>query len=92
MEKKKYTVYYNDGVNEPADVFTADTLDECKAYINDSLQDKTPVNEDYPCTDDVMNSSRTFIYEVYNRPMVEAIDGEDILNEPVFTSDYYYTD
>lgn len=68
MEKKKYIVYKNDEVNEVADVFSADTLEECKDWINEQLEGMTPVNEEYPCTDDVMRSSKTFYYEVYDKP------------------------
>lgn len=92
MEKKKYTVYYNDEVNEVADVFSADTLEECKEWINEQLEGKTPVNEEHPCTDDVMYSSKTFFYKVYDRPMIETVNDEDIFNEAVYTTDYYYAD
>lgn len=90
MEKKKYTVYYNDEVNEVADVFSADTLEECKEWINEQLEGMTPVNEEYPCTDDVMYSSKTFFYEVYDRPIIEIINGEEIFNEAVYETCHYY--
>ena len=92
MEKKKYTVYYDDEVNEVADVFSADTLEECKEWINEQLEGKTPVNEEYPCTDDVMYSSKTFFYKVYDRPIIEIVNDEEIFNEAVYMTDYYYTD
>lgn len=96
MEKKKYIVYYNDGVNEPADVFSADTLEECKHWIAEQLEGKIPVDEEHPCTDDVMYSSKTFFYEVYDRPIVETngseYESDWTYNEAVYTSDYYYTD
>ena len=50
MEKKKYIVYYNDEVNEPADVFSADTLEECKQWIDAQLEGMTPVGEEHYCT------------------------------------------
>lgn len=92
MMNKKYNVYYNDGVNEIANVFSADTLEACKAWINEQLECRTPVNEEYPCTDDVMYSSDTFFYEVYDRPIVETVDDEDIFNEQIYSTDYYYAD
>lgn len=94
MEKKKYVVYKNDEVNEPVDVFSADTIAECKEWINEQLEGMTPVNEEYPCTDDVMRSSKTFYYEVYDKPIVETNGSEYAsdwtYNDAVYTSDYYY--
>ena len=90
MEKKKYTVYYNDEVNEVAEVFSAETLDDCKDWINEQLEGLTPVNDEYPCTDDVMYSSKTFFYEVFDRPIVEKYGSVWTYNDAVYTSDYYY--
>ena len=96
MEKKKYIVYYNDEVNEPADVFSADTLEECKHWIDLHLEVKTPVDEEHPCTDNIMYSSKTFYYEVYDKPIVETNGSEYAsdweYNDAVYTTDYYYTD
>lgn len=92
MMNTKYTVYYNDEVNEIADVFSADTLEVCTDWINKQLTCMTPVNEDYPCSEDVMCSSKTFFYEVYDRPIVETVDDEDIFNESIYSTDYYYAD
>ena len=92
MEKKKYIVYKNDEVNEPVDVFSADTIAECKEWINEQLEGMTPVDEEHPCTDDVMYSSKTFIYEVYDRPMIETVNDEEIFNEAVYETGHYYTD
>ena len=96
MDKKKYTVYYNDEVNEVAEVFSAETLDDCKDWINMQLEGMTPVNDEYPCTDDVMFSSNTFFYAVFDRPIVETNGNEYepdfIYNEAVYSSDYYYVD
>ena len=96
MEKKKYVVYYNDEVNEVADVFSADTLEGCKEWINEQLEGKTPVDEEHPCTDDVMYSSKTFFYEVYDRPIVETngseYESDWTYNKAVYVTDYYYAD
>ena len=46
MEKKKYVVYYNDEVNERAEVFTADTLTECEDWLEDNVEGLTPVNDE----------------------------------------------
>lgn len=92
MEKKKYIVYYNDEVNEPAEVFTADTLTECEDWIEDHVEGLTPVNEEYPCTDDVMRSSKTFCYEVYEGEMITEVNGQAVYNDWCYSSDYYYKD
>ena len=92
MEEKIFNVYFNDGVNCPIIVFEADTLEECKDWIKEQLKGKTPVNDEYPCTDDVMYSSRTFGYEVYKGSMIVEEDGEPVFNNCCYSSDFYYTD
>lgn len=92
MEEKKYIVYLNDGVNEPANVFSADTLAECKDWIAGQLEGKIPVDEEHPCSEDVMNSSHTFYYEVYEGEMITEVDGEAEFNDSCYMSDFYYTD
>lgn len=92
MEKKKYVVYYNDEVNEPADVFSADTIAECKDWIEKQLEGLTPVDEEHPCSDDVMRSSKTFQYEVYEGEMITEIDGVAVYSDLCYSSDYYYKD
>lgn len=96
MEKKNYIVYKNDEVNEIVDMFSANTLEECKAWINGQLEGMIPVDEEHPCTDDVMYSSKTFFYEVYDRPIIETNGSEYAsdwtYNEAVFQTDYYYND
>ena len=92
MGKKKYVVYYNDEVNEPADVFSADTLEECKHWIDLQLEVKTPVDDEHPCTDDVMYSSHTFYYEVYEGDMIVETNGVAEYNDLCYASDYYYRD
>ena len=93
MEEKIFNVYFNDGVNCPIIVFEADTLEECKDWIKEQLKGKTPVNDEYPCTDDVMYSSRTFGYEVYKSEMIVVTeDGEVDFNDACYMSGYYYTD
>ena len=90
MEKKKYIVYYNDEVNEPAEVFTADTLIECEDWISDQVEGKTPVNDND--SEDVINSAKTFSFEVYEGDMIELINGVAIFNDFCYASDYYYND
>ena len=92
MEKKKYIVYYNDGVNEPADVFSADTAEECKSWIAEQLKGEIPVDDEHPCSEKVFDSASTFFYEVYEgEPIVETQDGESEFKDACYTSGYYYT-
>ena len=56
MKEKKFKVYYNDDVNCPDIVFEADTLVECKEWIEEEFKGKIPVNDEFPCTEDVMCS------------------------------------
>ena len=92
MEKKKYVVYYNDEVNEPADVFTADTLTECEQWIATQVEGLTPVDEEHYCTADVFRSSKVFCYEVYEGEMIVETNGVAEYNDLCYTSDYYYRD
>ena len=92
MEKKKYLVYLNDEVNYPFVVYSADTIAECKEWINKHLEGKTPVDDEHPCSEEVMNSSHTFYYEVYEGEMVITTNSVEEYNDLCYSSDYYYTD
>ena len=91
MKENKFKVYYNDGVNSPAIVFEAGTVTECKEWIAEQLKGKTPVNDEFPCTEDVMRSASTFCYEVYDGEMIVEKDGEAMFNDCCYSSDFYYT-
>ena len=89
---KKYVAYFNDGVNEPVAVFSADTIDECVAWINEDLEGETPVDDAHHCSERVFLSSGTFLYEVYEgEPIVETEDGEAEFKDACYTSGHYYT-
>ena len=92
MEKKKYIVYKDDEVNYPVAVFSAGTIQECKDWINEQVKGLTPVDDEHPCTDDVMYSSHTFLYEVYEGEMIMVTNGVEEYSEWVYSSDYYYND
>lgn len=96
MGKKKFVVYYNDEVNEVAEVFSADTLEECKHWIDLRLECRMPVDDEHPCTDDVMYSAKTFYYEVYDKSIVEDNGSEYAsdwtYNDAVYSTAYYYAD
>ena len=96
MEKKRYLVYLNDEVTFPIVVFSADTIAECKDWIEKQLEGLTPVDEEHPCTDNVMYSSKTFYYEVYDKPIVETNGSEYAsdwtYNDAVYSTAYFYAD
>lgn len=92
MEKKKFIVYKDDEVNYPVAVFSADTIQECEDWIKEEVKGLTPFNRKYPCTDDVMRSSKTFQYEVYEGEMTTEIDGVTVYSDLCYSSDYYYRD
>ena len=92
MEKKKYLVYLNDEVTEPIVVFSADMVSECKEWIAKQLEGLTPVDDEHPCTEEVMNSSHTFYYEVYEGEMIITTNSVEEYGELCYSSDYYYTD
>lgn len=94
---KKYVVYHVDNVNENCEVFTSDSLDECKEWISGTGNMK--VDDEHPCSDSVFYSSKVFCYEVYdneNDPMLSKngseYESDWTFGEPVFTSDNYYAD
>lgn len=87
----KFKVYYNDGVNSIAIVFEAWTVTDYKDWIAEQLKGKTPVNDEFPYTEDVMRSASIFCYEVYNGEMILEKDGEAMFNDCCYSSDFYYT-
>ena len=92
IEKKKYLVYLNDEVNFPIVVFSADKIAECKDWIEKQLEGLTPVDDEHPCTDDIMYSSHTFYYEVYEGDMIVETNGVAEYNDLCYAIDYYYRD
>ena len=51
------------------------------------------VDDDHQCTEDVMSSSKTALYEVFNgEPVILDEDDEPNLAEPIYRSDYFYTE
>lgn len=86
-------IYYNDGVNPSECVHTCTTLEEAKEWINHELKGYTMVDDDHQCTEDVMSSSKTALYEVFNgEPVILDEDDEPNLAEPIYRSDYFYTE
>lgn len=86
-------IYYNDGVNPSECVHTCNTLEEAKEWISHELKGYTMVGADHPCTEDVMASSKTALYEAYDgEPIALGEDGETTFIEPVYKSAYFYAE
>ena len=86
-------IYYNDGVNPSKCVQTCNTLEEAKEWIKHELKECTMVDADHQCTEDVMASSKTAQYQVYDgEPITINEDGESNLANPVYESNCFYTE
>lgn len=84
-------IYFNDGVQPSTCVHTCSTLEEAKQWISEQLKDYIVVDDNHKCTEDVMGTSETALYEVYKGgPITMGEDGEPILAEPIYKSDYFY--
>ena len=54
---------------------------------------KSVVDALYPCMDDVYRSSKFALYQVFNGyPITIGEDGMPYLTEPIYESDYFYTE
>lgn len=86
-------IYYNDGVNPSKYVHTCNTLEDAKEWVNKQLKGYTMVDVDHPCTKDNYQSSKIALYQVfYGEPITLNEHGEPNLAEPIYTSDYFYTE
>ena len=85
-------IYFNDEVQSSVCVHTCSTFEEAKSWISKQLKGYTMVDTDHACTEDVMTSSKTALYQIFNgEPITFDEDGEPNLAEPIYESDYYYT-
>lgn len=85
-------IFFNDDVNPSTCVHTCSTLEEAKSWISEQLKGRELVDADHPCSEDVMGSSQTALYEVYDgEPITLKEDGEPTLAEPVYQSGFFYT-
>ena len=83
-------IYYNDGVQPSTCVRTCRTLEEAKEWISEQLKGYTMVDDNHPCTDDVIASSKTAEYMVFDcEPFVA---GAPFFGQLIYVSDYFYTD
>ena len=85
-------IYFNDGVQPAFFVHACRTFEEAKKWIREQLKDYIVVDDNHKCTEDVMGTSKTALYEVFNgEPITIGEDGEPSLAEPIYESDYFYT-
>lgn len=86
-------IYFNDDVQPSVCVHTCSTIEEAKSWINEQIKGYTMVDTDHACTEDVMTSSKTALYQVFEgEPVTTNEDGEPTFAEPIYESDYFYTD
>ena len=86
-------IYFDDGVQPSKCVHTCSTIEEAKQWISEQLQGFTMVDDDHPCSDDVIASSRTAMYVIFDgEPITIDEDGEPTFAEPIYESDYFYTE
>ena len=86
-------IYYNDGVNPGISVHKCTTIEEAKGWINEQLKGYTMVDDDHMCSEDVMESAKTGLYEVYDKePITIHEDGVPYLANPVYVSVIFYTE
>ena len=72
---------------------TCKTIEEAKSWVNEQLKGHTLVDNSHKCTEDIRASSRTALYEVYDgEPVTTGEDEAPIFAEPVYESDYFYTE
>ena len=86
-------IYYDDGVNPWVLMHTCDTLEEAKEWISQELKGRTMVDDDHQCTEDVLTSSETALYEVIDgEPIILNEYGEPDFAKPIYGSDLFYTE
>ena len=86
-------IYYDDGVNPGVCVHTCSTLEEAKGWINEQLKGYTVVDDDHMCSEDVMESAKTALYEVFDgEPIIINEYNEPGFEVPVYVSDLFYTE
>lgn len=84
-------IYYADGVNPSTCQHTCSTLKEAKKWINEQTKGRTMVDSDASCSEDVMNSSKTAFFAVYDGgPLTFNENGDEVLHEPIYASSYFY--
>lgn len=87
----KYHVWYNDDVNESVEVYSADTLEECKQWIDETTKHAEKFQDGD--SEYLLSTSRTYEYEVFHgNKYIPVEDACPDVADPVYLSDYFYTD
>ena len=85
-------IYYDDGVNPGVFLHTCSTLEEAKGWINEQLKGYTVVDDEHMCSEDVMESAKTALYEVFDgEPIIISEYNEPGFEVPVYVSGLFYT-
>ena len=85
-------IYYNDGVQTSTCVRTCRTIEEAKEWISEQLKGYTMVDDNHPCSVDVIASSKTAEYLVFDGELFDIDeDGEPCIAKPIYESDFFYT-
>lgn len=90
----KYVIYFNDGVNPETRVGCKDSLEYAESHTRFLIGNKKIVDEEHGCDEDVFKSARVARYEVYEEDMLLLDDSGKVVDfrDPVFVSDWFYTD
>lgn len=71
---------------------TCGTLEEAKGWINEQLKGYTMVDDEHMCSEDVMESAKTALYEVFDdEPIIISEYGEPGIEVAVYVSDHFFT-
>lgn len=86
-------IYYDDGVNPGVCLRTCSTLEEAKGWINKQLKGYTMVDDDHMCSENVMESAKTALYEVFDEePIIINEYGKPDFEVPVYVSGLFFTE
>lgn len=86
-------IYYEDGVQPSTCVHSCSTIEEAKQWVNHELKGHTMVDANHPCSGDMIASSRTAQYLVFDgEPITTGENGKPVLELPLYESNYFYTD
>ena len=86
-------IYFDDGVQPEFFVHACSTIEEAKKWISEQIKDYIVVDDNHKCTEDVMGSSKTALYEVYHGGRITHDENGGIyFAEPIYVSDYFYTE
>lgn len=86
---KTYKVYYNDQVNEPTLINEESTIEKAIEKANSHVGSEIVRKED---NTDVQSRANTARIEVYEDDMIVFNNDEAELQDPVYTTDFFYVE